>query len=530
MTRLARAVGRVGGWRRLAIAFCAGVLAAGAMAPFFVLPLLIPAFVLLLWMVQTSRGHVASFAIGWSFGFGFFGAGMYWVGNAFAVAAIMPWLAPFAVVLLAASLALFAGLATWLVACWNVRGIAGVMVFAAAWSATEWLRGYVILGGLPWNLIGYAWAYSATMMQITAYGGIFALSFVTVVAATAPAVMWPSNPCAGVGQQPRRATIWMALALIGLVPGLLWAGGVARLAATVPAATMPAAPGPRLRIVQANIAQHHKWRDDLRVAHFNAHVELTLAPGLDDVDAVIWPETAVPFLLENTPEARAAIGRLTDDRRTVIAGAVRAASAPDGKLRYWNSLHAVAHDGDITATYDKFHLVPFGEYFPFRAILDVAKLTVGDTDFSRGPGPQTITAGALPPFSPLICYEAIFPGAVVKAEQRPAWLLNVTNDAWYGISPGPYQHLAQARTRSIEEGLPLVRAANTGISLIADAYGREIARLDLGTADVLDATLPSAIAPTVYARLGNAPILVLVGFILAAATIYRVTRNSKMAA
>jgi apolipoprotein N-acyltransferase len=174
------------------------------------------------------------------------------------------------------------------------------------------------------------------------------------------------------------------------------------------------------------------------------------------------------------------------------------------RFEVWNSLHAIGRDARVAATYDKFHLVPFGEYVPFRSVLGFTKLTVGNTDFSAGPGPRSINLDGLPPAGPLICYEAIFPGRVATLDDRPGWLLNVTNDAWFGISSGPHQHFASARMRAVEEGLPLVRVANTGISGVVDAYGRVTAKLGLGREGVVDANLPVAIAdPTPFARWGH---------------------------
>jgi len=198
----------------------------------------------------------------------------------------------------------------------------------------------------------------------------------------------------------------------------------------------------------------------------------------------------------------------------LITGAVRGEKAGGGHMQIWNSLHTIDSHGDLVATYDKFHLVPFGEYMPLRNIFDLVKLSHGETDFSRGPGPVSLPLGRLPPVSPLICYEVIFPGHVRSEDDPPAWLLNLTNDAWYGISTGPYQHFQQARVRAIEEGIPLVRVANTGVSGVVDSLGRVVASLGLGETGVIDAPLPVARGDTLYVFWRDWPLLCLCLFVL----------------
>jgi apolipoprotein N-acyltransferase len=233
---------------------------------------------------------------------------------------------------------------------------------------------------------------------------------------------------------------------------------------------------------------------------------------------VLWPEAAVPFLIGRAAPARQAIAAVAPQGGYVLTGALRANPPPDPVVRLWNSIEAVNGRGQILAHYDKAHLVPFGEYVPtlFRELLPIKKITAGMIDLSAGPGPQTIALPGLPAFAPIICYEAIFPGAVVDEERRPQWILNVTNDAWYGRTSGPYQHFAIARTRAVEEGLPLVRVANNGISGVIDPEGRVVARLDLDDIGYADLVLPSAGARTPYARCGD---LLLLGLLLLTAVL-----------
>jgi len=476
------------GAARLGLAALLGVLAVGALPPLYIVPMVVPALTGLLWLLRGVTSRRGAFAAGWAFGFGYFAAGLYWVTHALLTdPEKFGWMAPFAVPSLAAGLAIFIGLAALAAHMSRARGIAAVLVFAVAWSGAEWLRGFV-LTGFPWNPIGSIWAFSHVTMQPASAIGVYGLGFVTVVAAAMPAVLgW------------RGAGRWRPVAAGFTVFALFMVAGFARLLGPDPGAV----PGVRLRIVQANIEQTHKWRGALRMAHLERHLELTGAAGAAKITHVIWPETAAPFFLSIDGRARAAIAAVTPRGGLIITGAVRRAAGRP--LKFWNSLHAIDDKGRIAGSYDKHHLVPFGEYVPLRRYLPIKKIAGGDTEFSRGPGAVTLKLPGLPPVSPLICYEAIFPAAVVAAgTPRPDWLLNITNDAWFGKSAGPHQHLAAARFRAVEEGLPLVRAANTGISGVFDPYGREIARLGLGRTGVLDSKLPRKLATTtIFSAVGN---------------------------
>jgi apolipoprotein N-acyltransferase len=294
-----------------------------------------------------------------------------------------------------------------------------------------------------------------------------------------------------------------------LLPVLVWGGGSLRLAAA-PALGADVVDGVVLRLVQPSIDQASKWKTELRRAHVARQMRLSAAPGAAAPSHLIWAETAVPFLLAREPELRARIAGIVPEGGLLLTGAPRAGAA-GADPRLWNSLHALDAEGEIVGTYDKAHLVPFGEYTPLRPLLGLAKLTAGSVDFSPGPGRVALALPGLPPFSPLICYEAIFPGRVVGSGARPQWLLNLTNDAWFGTSSGPYQHFASARTRAVEEGLPLVRVANNGISAVVDAYGRIVGRLGLNEIGTLDAALPRpAMGISLYAYLGDWSALIVV--------------------
>jgi len=340
------------------------------------------------------------------------------------------------------------------------------------------------------------------MIQVTALIGTYGLGLATVVAAAMPAV-WAD----GSGQR-RLGAVAAACGVLAAV----WVGGAWR----VGSAETEVVEGVHLRLVQPAIDQRLKWKRALRREHILGQTLLATTPAERPPSHVMWAETAAPAMLAGEPELLALIGRATPANGLSVVGTLRR-TPPGEPLRIWNSLFAVDANGILAGGYDKAHLVPFGEYVPFRDILGVAKVTAGGTDFSPGPGVMTLRLPGLPPVSPLICYEVIFPAQVVDRRDRPAWLLNLTNDAWYGISAGPYQHLAAARMRAVEEGLPLVRVANNGISAIIDVHGRTVASLGLGKRGIVDGPLPRGLASvTPYGRLGDWVVGLLVAMVWAA--------------
>ncbi|MGK9170082.1 apolipoprotein N-acyltransferase [Inquilinus limosus] len=490
--RLAARIAGLDRWRRFSAAVALGVLASLSVPPLYAAPVLWLAFPGLFWLLAGTSTGRSAFLTGWAFGFGFFVPGLYWVSWALTVD--LPrffWIIPFALAGLPALLAIFTGLAGlgfhWL----RRAGWGGPLALAAAWGLAEWLRGHV-LTGFPWNLIGYAWVGWLPVLQGVSVIGIYGLSVLTVAAATLPATL------AGSRRQGLVATI-AGILLFAAIAG--W--GAWRLSGDDGAVV----PGVTLRLVQPNISQADKWSGEKLRENFERQIQMSKAPGIDRVTAVIWSETAVPFTLSWEPEAQRMLGEMLPPGALALVGATRATPYGTQPLEAWNSIYVLDRAGTILTAYDKAHLVPFGEYVPLRSLLapfGIEKITAGSVDFSPGPGPRTIALPGLPPVSPLICYEAIFPGAVLDpAGSRPGWLLNVTNDGWYGMTSGPYQHFAIARTRAVEEGLPLVRAANTGISGVVDAYGRVRGEIALGEAGILDVALPAALPETPYARWGE---------------------------
>jgi apolipoprotein N-acyltransferase len=410
------------------------------------------------------------------------------------------WMAPFALVLLPGGLALFWALAGWLAAWLAPQGARRAWAFALALTGAEALRGH-LFGGLPWALPGHVWI-DTPLAQVAALGGALSLTALTLALAAGLAALV-------LGPGLRRA--W-ALAAPVAVAGAGWFWGLGELARP-----MPPDRDVRLRLVQPNALQELKW-DPTWARHFFArHLELTAAPGADGraPDLVLWSETAVPFFLD-APGAGLAMAADAAGGAPVVMGIQRRAMGSDGALRYFNSLAVIDPSGEPAAIYDKHHLVPFGEYVPWLSPLadrpgwEWLTTFTGSAllGYTPGPGPAVLELGGLVQGAglalPLICYEAVF-ARHLRVSERPDWVMQLTNDAWFGAYSGPFQHLALARLRAIEQGLPLVRAANTGVSAVIDGRGRVVASLGLGLEGVVDADLPGALPPTPYARSGDLP-------------------------
>ena len=479
------------------IALTAGALSALAFAPLHLLPLLPLGFAVLVWLLDTAATTRRAAALGWIFGFGQFAIGLYWIAIAFRYQSNMPpALGLPAVLLLVGAFALFPAFATAIAhRFWSQRA-RRVLVLAIAWVATEWLRGH-ILTGFPWNLAGNGWLPLLPVAQAASLFGVYGLSFLMVLAGGVIAVLADRTIHA------RRLISFTAVVILGLG---LW--GTAHLLLNKPKADTNV----QLHIVQAGIGQDEKWDPAAERRHLWTHLDLTSeAIRNHGAGIVIWPETAIQNFIEHEPSTRYLMGRHIVSPGALITGGIRVEYEPDGlPVAMRNSLFVLSPDGEIQAYYDKSHLVPFGEYMPLRhllAPLGLDRLAPGDIDFLPGPGVRTLQVPGIPDFGPLICYEVIFPGNVVQRTQRPAWLVNISNDAWFGHSSGPHQHLAISRMRAIEEGLPVVRATPTGVSAIIDSQGRLTASLGLGKSGVLTGALPAPQPATLYARLGDVPVI-----------------------
>jgi len=509
------------GWRRLALALVAGAVSALAMPPFDAFPVLFLTFPVFVWLIDGTLGRsriraaVSAALIGWCFGFGYFLAGLWWVGQAFLVdAAVFGWMLPFAVAALPGGLALFTALGAFLARLLWSSGPRRIFAFALGIVLSELARGHV-LTGFPWNTYGYALTVTPMMMQSAAVFGVYGLTAFAAFIFASPAAL-----SGGGGRTSRIAMPVLGLAVLG---GLA-AFGALRLSQ----AGDDMVENLNLRIVQPAIVQSEKWKPENRNRIFTEYLTLSdtaaspEATGVASIDLLIWPESALPFVFDSEPAALPAIAALLPPGTTLIAGMQRLerdAAEPEG-YRIFNSVMTIDDTGQITDVYDKAWLVPFGEFLPFQSLLEswgLQQLTQVIGGFAAGPGPKTMSAPGAPDFLPLVCYEIIFPGAFASLDGRPGWILNVTNDAWFGDSPGPWQHLRQARLRAVEEGLPVVRAANTGMSAVIDPYGRIVRRLGLNVRGVIDSGLPQALGPTPYYRYGDWMILAIVAFVTLAA-------------
>jgi apolipoprotein N-acyltransferase len=517
------------GWKRAVIALAAGAVSALAMAPFNAWPVLFLTFPVMVWLIDGAgagrmRGIPAAAMAGWWFGLGYFVPGLYWIGYAFLVdASTFAWLLPFAILGLPAYLALFTAFGFALARLIWTRDASRVLALAASLTIGEWLRGHT-LTGFPWNAFGYALAEPLALAQTASLIGLWGLTFLAVAIFASPAVLIDGN------SPLRRSWIAPVTALLLLVAMGIF--GVVRLALqpTKQVANV------KLRIMQPNLPQDARFNYSAKAEVMRKYLNLSdratgpQSTGVRDATILIWPESAFPFFLTREADAMAQIADLLPKGTVLITGAVRAPELPPGVhiTRAYNSIYVIDHDGSVLSVYDKLYLVPFGEFLPFQDLMEklgFVQLTKVQGGFIPGTRRKTMEVPNAPRMLPLICYEAVFPGDIETRGDRAGWIVNLTNDGWFGISTGPYQHLQQARLRAIEEGLPLVRAANTGISAVIDPVGRIVARLDLGAEGVLDSGLPAAIAPTIYARLGDIPAAVIVAVALIIVIRRRAAKN-----
>lgn len=492
------------GWKRWSAALILGAIITVAQPPVHLLPVLLVSFTGFVWLLDGTKTQRSAFGVGWLFGAGYNAGGLHWVSEALLVdAPRFGWLIPFNILGLSLGLGLFTGIMALVARTLWRPGISRILVLAAMWTLFEVLRG-VLFTGFPWNPVGNVWVAVDSVLQGASWVGVYGLTLVTVFAAAAWALMADHNLIRH--RNP--------LATSGLIVLIMFAiAGFVRL--DTEAADFDG--GPLIRLVQPNIAQRDKWRPELIRTNFERHLRLSKNSIGKQPLLIVWPETAVSEDFLKKTAAQTLLRQIIPENGMLISGALRLDQSLGRRIQAFNSLIAVDSSGETKTIYDKHHLVPFGEYVPLRSILPINKITAGNIDFTPGPGLVTLRLPGLSPFSPLICYEAIFPGRVTAQGDRPDWLLNVTNDAWFGLSAGPHQHFASARMRAVEEGLPLVRVANTGISGIVDARGRVLAALPLGFEGALDVILPPPAAPTLFSRYGDliSGTLILICLILA---------------
>ncbi|MGY4599896.1 apolipoprotein N-acyltransferase [Bradyrhizobium sp. GM22.5] len=408
-------------------------------------------------------------------------------------------------------------------ACSGPRTRRACSALAASLTITEWLRGHA-LTGFPWNAFGYALSEPLPLAQTASLIGLWGMTFLTVAIFASPAAL--------IDRTPDRRLAWRAPAAAVAVLLVMSIFGAIRL--SLHPTTMVA--GTKLRLMQPDLQQDAKFNYAAKAEVMKKYLALSdrasgpQSTGVRDATILIWPESAFPFFLTREADAMAQIAELLPKGTVLITGSVRAPDLPRGTpiTRAYNSIYVIDHDGSVLSMYDKLHLVPFGEFLPYQGLMEklgFEQLTRVRGGFIAGTVRHALPVPGAPSALPLICYEAIFPGEVAGRNERPGWIVNLTNDGWFGISTGPYQHLEQARMRAIELGLPLVRSANTGVSAVIDPVGRIVASLGLGIEGILDANLPAAIPPTIYARVGDVPAAMFVALAVFLAVRRRVAKR-----
>lgn len=492
------------GKKRYFMLFLLGMTVTFSLAPFYIFPILFISFTGLFGLLSYCKTSKQAFITGWWFGFGYYVTSIYWMAFSLLTEADkFWWMVPFAVFGLSAMLAVYIAVASLISHRSNSSPLGKVIIFATVWVIGELARSYFItfvtLYGFPWNLLGYSWLFSLGMAQMAAYIGTFSLSLLTIIICATPLFILTCK------KEHRKR-----YAAILLIIPLCWAVGTYRLHynKTEPFDDIT------LRLVQANLEEHHRWDPRKMVDVVRTNMQLSQTTPSDTITHIIWSESSLPYILDNNSPWLPIISRVIPEGGTLLTGAMRIHYTSETKADLYSTLQAINHNGKIEATYDKYRLVPFGEYIPWRSFLPINSI-VGGTDFSAGGGAQTLTPPNTPSFSPLICYDVIFPQSATNQTKRPQWMVNITNDAWFEkrlqigslalqFSTGPYQHFSMAHMRAIEQGISLVRVANTGISANIDPYGRIIDYIPLGVTGFIDTKLYTPINnSTTYRNYGD---------------------------
>lgn len=491
-------VSRQSGWRLRGVLMLAGIMATLSLPPFFAFPLLLLAFPILFIAIENAPKLRYAFMAGWWFGLGFFVSGLYWVSYSLLVdAARFAWLIPFALIGLNGLLAIHIGLVGAVM--YTLRKLPRylkLMLFAMVWLAIEYLRGHWFTG-FPWNLIGYSLNITAETVQLASVFGIYGLGLIVMLWSVS--LLFHKR---------------VAIMLLVSIPFMLCIFGIWRITENNHDGEYT-----NIRIIQPNISQTLKWQRTANMDIFAKHIRMS-AKDADTANIVIWPETAVPFSYEEGVLWPEAFSKMLPENAVLITGVNRYEREP---LQVFNSMMVFNHHGSAIAIYDKKHLVPFGEYVPFRSLIPLEKITPGQLDFSVGKTEKTISIQDVPAFLPLICYESIFPELSHHYDESdtPQWILNITNDGWFGYSTGPYQHLEMARIRAVEQGIPLVRVANTGVSAVFDEYGRKLVASQLETEAIINIPLwHDRSIETIYGRYGDYMALLMVAVCVVVSSIF----------
>lgn len=483
MNRLAGNIVLLSGGKRTLAAFLAGAFAVLTQAPFDFILAGFVAFPVLVWLLDgaapsASAGALGrlkpAFSVGWWFGFGYFLAGLWWVGGAVMVESqTYGWALPFAIVGLPLILSFYFGAATAIARALWTDGIGRIAALAAAFALVEWLR-ESMLTGFPWNPVGFGLMPVPLLMQSAGLVSVIGMNALAVFIFSAPALLS--------ARRHRIAGLILAFGLLTAHVGY----GAYKLSEPNPAGSTLS-----VRIVQPNIDLKEKWDESVRERIFNSEISLSKQPpaqGKPKPALIVWPETSIPFLFQEYPEGIRMIGDMLGDGQLLLAGIAR--SEGDGAAaRYYNSIVAISDKGEIVDAIDKVHLVPFGEYIPFEGLFEqigISQLVAGPMNFVAGANRHAFAVPGGFSALPYICYEVIFPDLMMYPAPQRSFILNATNDAWFGNTPGPYQHLRQAQIRAVETGLPVVRAANTGISAFIDYRGRVVDALAINSQGIMD--------------------------------------------
>ncbi len=485
-----------------------GAIGAFAMPPTNFWPLIFISLSGIYALYSYNQNAVQAFGIGFFFGIGYFVTGLWWIGNALLVEGNeFAWVWPLSVIGLPTLLSLFTGTAF---ACATIiarpHRLSGFFAFTGCLALSEWVRGHIFTG-FPWNLFGYSWSDVLSIAQSASIIGAYGLTLLTIFWAAMIGFLWTAE---------LKIKTKILIALITIATGALcFTYGTQRLNNNPTILRAETA----VHIIQPNIPQADKWKSEFLVSNFEKHIALSTYQSettLHEIrqaksHIIVWPETAIAPVLAESQAAREQISRMLTGyptKATLLSGALMRKWKGEEK-EFTNSLVRLDHSGKLEALYHKSHLVPFGEYIPFQDLIPI-KPVAQFQGFKRGNGPETFFGEHIPAFSPLICYEIIFPGKAVEPEMRPEWIVTVTNDAWYGDSAGPHQHFVHAIFRSIEEGVPVIRSANTGISGLTDSYGRVLERSSLNQDWKKSSLLPHpAEQSTIFSQFAHLPFFLL---------------------
>ncbi|NBV06154.1 MAG: apolipoprotein N-acyltransferase [Proteobacteria bacterium] len=490
------------------LAICAGVLINLAFAPLNFFPAVFISLSLFYFLLEKKHSNKTVFFIGWCYGFGYFLAGVYWISIALLVdAQSFAWLIPFALTLIPAALALYFAMMAlsynFLVKKFSLsKNYEKFLILASCWLIFEILRSFLFTG-FPWNLLGYVWMFNDSLTQAASLFGAWGLSFFAVLISLLPILFF----CERSKGDKIFFVVMVALLIMSFVYGN-W---------RIKDEKILSDKNIKLRLVQGNIKQEMKWNQNQKYLNLIKQINLTNQKETSDIAAVIWSETSVPYAIDENSELiqklQLAVPKQKDGKGILITGALRLKYVNDEISNVWNSVFLIGNQG-IIASYDKHHLVPFGEYVPLQKYLPfINKITDGAIGFSQGLGPQTIHSDSFS-FSPLLCYEVIFSDEIINQQDRPDLLVNLTNDSWFGNSSGPYQHFDMARMRAVEYGIPLARVASTGITAFFDPFGRVVNQINLNQEGIIDVELVKKLEPTIYSRYYCATLLLLVSLLV----------------